>query len=225
MTARIPIYLEVGSKRVFAGATDWPGWSRAGRTEDEAIAGLIAYGPRFRATVGEAASDLEPPGDAEDVEIVERVEGNATTDFGAPGVQPAADERPLRPADIEQLTRILESAWEAFDRAVATAEGHELRTGPRGGGRDAGKIVEHVAGAEGGYLTGLGRVVSIAPADRLQDASVRRAAILVNLAARAAGEVPPEGRRRTPLWTPRYFVRRTAWHALDHAWEIEDRTI
>jgi hypothetical protein len=24
-------------------------------------------------------------------------------------------------------------------------------------------------------------------------------------------------------WTPRYFVRRMAWHELDHAWEIEAR--
>ena len=25
-------------------------------------------------------------------------------------------------------------------------------------------------------------------------------------------------------WSPRYAVRRAAWHVLDHAWEIEDRT-
>ena len=25
-------------------------------------------------------------------------------------------------------------------------------------------------------------------------------------------------------WPPRYAARRIAWHALDHAWEIEDRT-
>jgi hypothetical protein len=24
-------------------------------------------------------------------------------------------------------------------------------------------------------------------------------------------------------WSPRYYVRRAAWYALDHAWEIEDR--
>jgi hypothetical protein len=37
-------------------------------------------------------------------------------------------------------------------------------------------------------------------------------------------EWPPERVPRSgKLWTPRYFVRRTAWHALDHAWEIEDR--
>jgi hypothetical protein len=25
-------------------------------------------------------------------------------------------------------------------------------------------------------------------------------------------------------WTARYAAHRIAWHALDHAWEIEDRT-
>jgi hypothetical protein len=25
-------------------------------------------------------------------------------------------------------------------------------------------------------------------------------------------------------WPPRYAARRIAWHALDHAWEIEDRS-
>jgi hypothetical protein len=27
-----------------------------------------------------------------------------------------------------------------------------------------------------------------------------------------------------PRWPIRYAARRIAWHALDHAWEIEDRT-
>jgi hypothetical protein len=25
-------------------------------------------------------------------------------------------------------------------------------------------------------------------------------------------------------WPARYVIRRTAWHVLDHAWEIEDRS-
>ena len=31
---------------------------------------------------------------------------------------------------------------------------------------------------------------------------------------------PIEGRK----WNRRYAARRVAWHVLDHAWEIEDRT-
>jgi hypothetical protein len=25
-------------------------------------------------------------------------------------------------------------------------------------------------------------------------------------------------------WPVRYLIRRTAWHVLDHAWELEDKT-
>ena len=41
-----------------------------------------------------------------------------------------------------------------------------------------------------------------------------REAILAGL--EAAGE--------ETKWPPRYAARRIAWHALDHAWEIEDRS-
>jgi hypothetical protein len=46
----VPVYLEIGGKRAFAGAVDWPGWSRSGRGEQEALEALIANGPRY--TVG-----------------------------------------------------------------------------------------------------------------------------------------------------------------------------
>jgi len=38
----LDVYLERGTKRVFAGAPDWPGWARAGRNDQimKWIAGL-----------------------------------------------------------------------------------------------------------------------------------------------------------------------------------------
>src|SRR6266542_2570281 len=41
---------------------------------------------------------------------------------------------------------------------------------------------------------------------------------------RARGEPPPRTPRSGRLWTPPYAVRRSAWHAIDHTWEIEDRS-
>jgi hypothetical protein len=35
-------------------------------------------------------------------------------------------------------------------------------------------------------------------------------------------KVGPKGGKR---WPPAFFIRRVAWHALDHAWEIEDRIL
>lgn len=52
-----------------------------------------------------------------------------------------------------------------------------------------------------------------------------RAAIRAALVAAARGELPERGPRGGAIWTPRYYVRRAAWHTLDHAWEIEDRTL
>jgi hypothetical protein len=49
------------------------------------------------------------------------------------------------------------------------------------------------------------------------------AEILDALAAAVEGRLPVAGPRGGKLWTPRFFVRRVAWHLLDHAWEIEDR--
>jgi hypothetical protein len=43
------------------------------------------------------------------------------------------------------------------------------------------------------------------------------------LQASPHGVVATITRRYAFDWTPRFAVRRSAWHALDHAWELEDR--
>jgi hypothetical protein len=129
-------------------------------------------------------------------------------------------------AELARLTAVLEGCWRAFDAAVAAAEGRELRRGPRGGGRDLEKIVDHVLGADGGYLSALGwKFKPEAAAKRDEALRDTRAAILAGLGAAARGELPAKGPRGGARWSPRYFVRRSAWHVLDHAWEIEDRII
>jgi hypothetical protein len=149
------------------------------------------------------------------VRIVERLEGNATTDFGAPGIAPRSDDRPIDEEETLRLAAIMEACWAALDRAAAAADGLVLRTGPRGGGRELAAIVEHVADAEVAYLSKLGARPSAGDA---------RARLLAVLSSRARGEPPERTPRSGVLWTPRYFMRRAAWHVLDHAWEIEDRS-
>jgi hypothetical protein len=46
-TVPVQVYLESGAKRTFAAALDWPGWCRPGRNETDALAALLAYGPRY----------------------------------------------------------------------------------------------------------------------------------------------------------------------------------
>jgi hypothetical protein len=225
MARRIKVYVEQGAKRAYAGGIDWPGWDRGGRDESGALEAMVAAGERYLTAVGEHAADLAPPGSADDLEVVERVRGNATTDFGIPGIGPAADGDAVKPDDMARLLGILEAAWSAFDTAARNAIGGELRKGPRGGGRELEKIIEHVLGGQRAYVTSIGgRRLGAAPEDPGQAMTETREAAREALRALARG-TPIEVRsgRKAKLWTPRYFVRRSAWHALDHAWEIEDR--
>jgi hypothetical protein len=224
MPVRSPIslYLEVGAKRVFAGAIDWPGWARSGRDEEAALEALLAYGPRYHGAVRPAARGLIVPVTRWALRVRERLEGNATTDFGAPGIPPAADARRLDRAELDRQVALLQGSWRAFDRAARAAEGAELAKGPRGGGRELDAIVRHVVGAEAGYLRMLGGRYPGEDALSGRDVGPMRQAVLDALADTPYSGLPagPRGGKR---WTARYFIRRTAWHALDHAWEIEDR--
>ena len=219
------IYLEVGTKRVFAGALEWPGWCRSGRDEGAALKTLVTYGARYKGALGRAARGLMVPASVDGFDIVERLGGNATTDFGAPGVAPESDARSLSDTELDRMTKLLRACWAAFDSAAEGAVGAVLRTGPRGGGRKLDAMVAHVLEADRAYLGGIGGSArKEGDADLAAEMAHVRAAILDAIAARARGERPViSSRRKAPIWSPRYTVRRSAWHALDHAWEIQDR--
>ena len=211
------VYLEVGRK-TFASAVEWPGWSRGGKTEDRALTSLLAYGKRYAAAVGVTLARLDARTPA-DVEIVERLEGNATTDFGAPGVVPEIDRRPVSGERLDEMIELLRASWRTFEKAAAKATGKALGpAGPRGGGRTLDGIARHVAEADAAYLSAVGgRVTAGSPWSATQEAFV------VSLHARARGELPEVGPRGGKRWPAPFAIRRAAWHALDHAWEIEDR--
>ena len=218
------VYVEAGSKRVFAGAIEWPGWCRSGRDESRAHAALVEYGSRYAAAMRGSVKGFSVPV-ASTLTVVERLTGDATTDFGAPSIAPVADTRPVDAAELKRLLAVLGACWDAFDRAVDDAAGRELRKGPRGGGREVDAIVAHVLGAEAMYVTRLA-----AKGPTLEGRDAREAADEVRDAVRDALRravlegLPSAGPRGGKIWLPRYFVRRAAWHVLDHAWEIEDRS-
>jgi len=221
---RIDAYLEIGKRRLFVGVIDWPGWCRSGRDEASALHALLDYGPRYVRVLQRASIELDAPADISLFSVVERLDGDATTDFGAPGAIPAADAKPLGEADLQRLQRVLEGCWLAFDAAVELAAGTELRKGPRGGGRDLEGIVQHVVDADASYLGRLGqKYKKTAEESAADELAPIRSAILDGLASAARGDLAARGPRGGVRWPPRYFVRRVAWHVLDHAWEIEDR--
>src|SRR5262249_53507528 len=143
-TNKISVYLEVGKKRVFASALDWPGWCRGGRDEASALQALLDYGPRYARLVSSAQLGFEPPKDVSAFMISERVKGNAATDFGAANVIPASDAEPLDESELGRLQAILKACWRALDTTLKKAKGKTLRVGPRGGGRDLDGIAAHI---------------------------------------------------------------------------------
>jgi hypothetical protein len=220
----IPVYLETGSRRTFASALNWPGWSRSGKDETLAIEALLNYGLRYAAVARVARLPFQAPANVLDFVIVQRLEGDTTTDMGTPGGIPPTDVQPMDDAEVLRLQGLLKACWVIFDQAVDASRGKTLRAGPRGGGRDRQKIIEHVLGGEHAYISRLGMKLKLseeAPLD--QSMQECRQAIQEGLAASAHGEFPSHGPRGALHWPARYFARRSAWHILDHAWEIQDR--
>lgn len=207
--------LEVGTRRVFASAVDWPGWCRPGRTEEAALGALTVYAPRY-AVVADRAGVPFGPSPAYDVE--DRVPGDATTEFGAPGTVSTVDRAPLTAAAARRQVALLRGAWDELDR-VAVEAPETLRRGPRGGGRDRDAVVAHVLAAERSYARTVGvKYPEPAPGDT--DAIESARAALATALVEVSTVEPLVGRG----WPARYALRRIAWHVLDHVWEIEDKS-
>ena len=207
---------EIGSKRTFASAIDWPGWCRAGKGQELALQALIDYAPRY-AVVAKTAGVPFPLG-RWSFDDVDHLRGDATTEFGAPGAMSKLELKPMSKADVERMCTLVEATWKVFDAVVKKAPA-SLRKGPRGGGRDRDKIVEHVLGAETGYGSSFALKLKQPELGDTRAIKALRAEWLEAFRAGADGKPRREGGR-----SARYMARRIAWHAMDHAWEIEDRS-
>jgi hypothetical protein len=210
------VYLEVAKGRTFAMALDWPGWGRSGKNPEAALAALADYATRYAPVAARAGEDL-PAGAADRLTVVEELPGSATTTFGAPGAVASSDAEPTGAKQAQRMAALVRACWDTFD-AVAAASPAQLRKGPRGGGRDRDKMIDHVLGAESGYARKIGVKHKQPALGDLDAIDALRADIIAVLGARSDGAPPvPNG------WPVRYAARRIAWHVLDHAWEMEDR--
>jgi hypothetical protein len=214
----VAVTVEHTAKKTFASAADWPGWSRGGKTEELALEALAAYADRYRPVAAAAGLDFPATVRLDDLDLVERTEGSSGTEFGVPSKPTERDGRPVTADEADRLARVVEAAWATFDR-IAAAAPEELRKGPRGGGRNTAKVIAHVMDADRAYANEMGiKIRQFAPGDRAPVAAMRASMLEV---IRAARDGAPLGGRH---WPARYAAHRVAWHALDHAWEIEDRT-
>jgi hypothetical protein len=204
----VRIYLERGSSRTFACALDWPGWARSGRGDEAALDALLGHAERYAAVAARAGARFPT---AAALEVVERLAGTPTTDFGAPDVVATSDREPLAAAALRRQVALLQASWQLLDDVVAAAP-EALRKGPRGGGRDRDAVRRHVEEAERSYARKVG--VRHPPYRTSGDVAAMREELAAALLSGAAAGP----------WPAAYLVRRTAWHVLDHAWEIEDRS-
>ncbi|MGN6793650.1 MAG: hypothetical protein ACTHJW_14790 [Streptosporangiaceae bacterium] len=218
------VYTETGQRVTFACVPQWPGWCRKGRSEDAALAELAAYASRYAAVAERAGVRFDAAAAAGQFAVVERVPGTATTDFGALDVPPELDKDRPPPDQLASLITLVAAAWEMFEETAAAAP-PALRKGPRGGGRDRDGIAAHVRETEVLHARMLGlkeRPLSLADAEA---AAALRDRILAEITAAAGNEqaVNQAGFGSKSRRPPMFVARRTAWHALDHAWEIQDK--
>ncbi len=220
MAKKLRVMLETGpkGKRAAAVAPDWPGLERGAKTAEAAVQTLVAYLPRY-AAVAELAG-LESAFDpTSGVDVVEQFTGTGSTDFwGISFGFSSIDREPLSEAELERQLAIVRACWGYFDD-VRRRVSAEMQKGPRGGGRDRDEIVRHVLAVEQDW----GKKVGVRTAgDVVTDDNGLRAfrdAYCVAIRSRSA-----EG-NDARNWPLRYLIRHTAYHAMDHAWEMEDKDL
>jgi len=220
MTDALRVILEIGKKRrVVAGATDWPGLDRWGTSEDDALAKLASYLPRY-AGVAERAGMASAFKRSGGFAAIERVPGSSSTDFWGIAHVPSQIEREvLSAADLDRRLDLLRACWAHFD-GVAARVSEELRPQPRGGGRNRDSIIRHTYGTETGQFS---RKVEVrTPLDVVltpEGLGIHRQQYLDAIRAYNAESRPAR------TWPIQFLVRRTAHHVMDHAWEMEDRDL
>lgn len=219
MTAPIRVMIEQGKKKAVASAFDWPGWDRGGKSEDEALLVLAAYRPRY-AKVAELAGLEDEFRATEKVKVVERVAGIGMTDFYTLSMKSAGPEHlPMSEADCKRNVALLQAAWTYFD-GVASRVSAQLRKGPRGGGRERDEIIRHANVVE---ITDFAKKVGVNAAE---DAWQNRRELRAYREAFCAAICDYNARGASARnWTVQFVIRHSAYHMLDHAWEMEDRDL
>ena len=211
------IAIEVGlkGKKSVAVARDWPGLSRGAANEELAIERLRAYFPRY-ARVSERAGMRF---DEASIEVAERYQGTGSTDFWGISFAFSEFDRQVQSNDeLERELALMQACWAEFDE-VRHRVSAELRKGPRGGGRDRDRIVQHTIAVE--YDWSPKRAPGSEDQLPLTDDALRLHREGYCAGIRALHE---EG-RPAGKWPLRFLIRHTAFHTMDHAWEMEDKDL
>ncbi|MBE2193797.1 MAG: hypothetical protein IAE83_06445 [Anaerolinea sp.] len=220
MTHQLRVTVEIGpkGKKVAAVAPDWPGLERGAKTEDAAIARLESYLPRYAQVAKLAEMDAEFAA-ITTLEVVEHYPGSGSTDFwGISFAFSSIDHQPVSREELEHELTLMQACWTFFDN-VRYRVSAEMQKGPRGGGRDRDRIVRHTLANEMDWAGGLG-LPNLYSENMTDDVVSTHRAAYCN-AIRAFHSEDKMARK----WPLRYLIRHTAYHTLDHAWEMEDKDL
>jgi hypothetical protein len=208
-------------KRAVAFSLDWQGWSRGAKTPEAALETLEAYRERYRPVAGLAglATEFDAAGP---LDIVEDRVGPGSTDFWGISFAPSSTEQgPLTTAELDRGITILQACWAFFD-GVAGRVSPEMRKGPRGGGRDRNRIIRHTIRTESeDFAKQVGLRIEEEAALSPEGLRQHRETYVAAIRAYNAGKVE----KRMRSWTLPFLIRHSAFHTLDHAWEMEDKDL
>ena len=207
-------------KKSVAFSLDWPGWSRGAKNGDLALETLESYRERYRPITDLAGMRREFDA-AGPLEVVEERVGTGSTDFWGISFSASSTEQgPMTEAEFDRAITILRAAWAYFD-GVAARVSPEMRKGPRGGGRDRDRIISHTIRQESeSFATGVGLKIPEEGAMTPDGLREYREAYVEAMRAYNAGEG-----KRMRSWTLPFLIRHSAFHTLDHAWEMEDKDL
>jgi len=221
MPVRTVIEHGTKDKRSVAFSLDWQGWSRGAKSAELALETLESYRERYRpvAALAGMAREFDAAGP---LEIVEDKVGTGSTDFWGISYSPAATEHgPMTDAELDRGIKLLRASWAFFD-GVAARVSPEMRKGPRGGGRDRDRIIRHTIRTESeDFAKQVGLRIPEEAALTPDGLRQHREAYVVAMRAYNAGEIE----RRMRSWTLPFLIRHSAYHTLDHAWEMEDKDL
>jgi hypothetical protein len=223
MTDRIRVTLEIGpkGKKVVAVAPDWPGLERGAKTGGEAIERLRSYIPRYSqvAKLAEMSAEFDA---IKNVNVVERYPGTGSTDFwGISFAFSSIDKQDMSDDELERELMLMQACWAFFD-GVRQRVSAEMQKGPRGGGRDRDHIVRHTFAAEQGWAKMIGILTPDGAMLTDEGLKAHRDAY-----CQAIQDYHSQGKLAGKMakWPLRFLIRHTAYHTMDHAWEMEDKDL
>ncbi len=220
MANPIRVTLEIGprGKKVVAVAPDWPGLERGATTAEAAVERLLSYVPRYAPVAKLAGMESAFPHSTL-ADVVEQYPGTGSTDFwGVSFAFSSIDQQAMPSEALERELALMRACWEFFND-VRRRVSAEMQRGPRGGGRDRERIVRHTFAAE---LDWAKKLDVRTPLEEMLTGDGLKAHRDAYCNAIWALHSQSKMARTWPL---RYLIRHTAYHTLDHAWEMEDKDL